>query len=102
MVSLTTTSPVDTQVAPVISPPWGGGGGGGGGGAGGGGGGGGVTPSMGTEHSLAPPAMRPPKVSWLQTNVPFICLEKNLSARPKATQIGPATVRVLFSLQMVL
>jgi hypothetical protein len=92
---------VDTHVAPVISPPCGGGGGGGGGGGAGGGGGGGETPSIGTEHSFVPPAMRPPNVSWLQTKLPFICLEKNLSARPKATQMGPATVHVLFSLQMV-
>src|SRR5688572_9834853 len=48
MVWLTVTSPVDTQVEPVISPPSGGGGGGGGGGGAGGGGGGGETPSMGT------------------------------------------------------
>jgi hypothetical protein len=56
---------------------------------------------LGIEHSLTPPAIRPPKVVALQTKLPLSTLKKNWSARPKATLVLAATEQVWFSLQMV-
>lgn len=58
-------------------------------------------PPLGTEHSLTPPAMRPPKVASLQVKLPTMVLKKNLSARPKATLVEAATEQVLPSVQRV-
>lgn len=58
-------------------------------------------PPLGTEHSLTPPAMRPPKVASLQVKLPTMVLKKNLSARPKATLVEAATEQVFPSVHRV-